>query len=435
MLKKIGLSGWIGIGLLAGVLVGAVAPDFAKQLKPLGDVFIRMIKMIVVPLIFSSLVMGIAGTGDFKKLGRLGGKAILWFELATTLALFIALFAVNIVEPGVGVNLTASGGATDIVNKAASKGQMDHVQMLVNIIPTNIIDAMARGDMLQIIFFSCMFAIAAASLGKEGKQIVDLSKSIAHIMFRVTHYVMYISPIGIFGAIAYTVGAFGIEMLIPLLKLVFTLYAGLIVFLAIVLGIASALTKVNLFKLFFALKEPTILAFTTAASEAALPIAMEKLKKMGIPNHIVSFVLPLGYTFNLDGSTLYSALAVVFIAQVYGVPFPIDQQILMMITLMLSTKGIAGVPGGSLIVVAATSAAFGLPVEGLALILGIDRVLDMGRTVCNLLGNCIAAAIVGRWEHEVSAETLSRYIEHPLTDEEVAALEQKHLEAMAETHA
>ena len=435
MIKKIGLSGWIGIGLLAGVVVGAVAPDIAKQLKPLGDVFIRMIKMIVVPLIFSSLVMGIAGTGDFKKLGRLGGKAILWFELATTLALCIALFAVNVVEPGVGVNLTASGGATDIVNKAASKGQMDHVQMLVNIIPTNIIDAMARGDMLQIIFFSCMFAIAAASLGKEGKQIVDLSKNVAHIMFKVTHYVMYISPIGIFGAIAYTVGAFGLEMLIPLLKLVFTLYAGLIVFITIILGIASALTKVNLFKLFFALKEPTILAFTTAASEAALPIAMEKLKKMGIPNHIVSFVLPLGYTFNLDGSTLYSALAVVFIAQVYGVPFPIDQQILMMITLMLSTKGIAGVPGGSLIVVAATGAAFGLPVEGLALILGIDRVLDMGRTVCNLLGNCIAAAIVGRWEHEISAEDLKRYIEHPLTDEELAAIEQKHVEAMASAHA
>lgn len=434
MVKKIGLSGWIGIGLLAGVIVGAIAPDFAKQLKPLGDVFIRMIKMIVVPLIFSSLIMGIAGTGDFKKLGRLGGKAILWFEIATTLALFIALFAVNITEPGVGVNLAATSGATDIVNKAASK-QMDHVQMLVNIIPTNIIDAMARGDMLQIIFFSCLFAIAAASMGKEGKQIVDLSKSITHIMFQVTHYVMYISPIGIFGAIAYTVGAFGLEMLIPLLKLVLTLYAALIVFLALILGIASAFTKVNLFKLFLALKEPTILAFTTAASEAALPIAMEKLKKVGIPNHIVSFVLPLGYTFNLDGSTLYSALTVVFIAQVYGVPFPLEQQILMMITLMLSTKGIAGVPGGSLIVVAATSAAFGLPVEGLALILGVDRVLDMGRTVCNLLGNCIAAALVGRWEKEISAEDLTRLIENPLTDEEVAAMEQKHLEAMEKAHA
>ncbi len=434
MVKKIGLSGWIGIGLLAGVIVGAIAPDFAKQLKPLGDVFIRMIKMIVVPLIFSSLIMGIAGTGDFKKLGRLGGKAILWFEIATTLALFIALFAVNITEPGVGVNLAATSGATDIVNKAASK-QMDHVQMLVNIIPTNIIDAMARGDMLQIIFFSCLFAIAAASMGKEGKQIVDLSKSITHIMFQVTHYVMYISPIGIFGAIAYTVGAFGLEMLIPLLKLVLTLYAALIVFLALILGIASAFTKVNLFKLFFALKEPTILAFTTAASEAALPIAMEKLKKVGIPNHIVSFVLPLGYTFNLDGSTLYSALTVVFIAQVYGVPFPLEQQILMMITLMLSTKGIAGVPGGSLIVVAATSAAFGLPVEGLALILGVDRVLDMGRTVCNLLGNCIAAALVGRWEKEISAEDLTRLIDNPLTDEEVAAMEQKHIETMEKAHA
>ena len=424
VLKRLGLSGWIVIGLLAGVLVGSVAPDFAKQLKPLGDVFIRMIKMIVVPLIFSSLVMGIAGTGDFKKLGRLGGKAILWFEVATTLALFVGLFVVNVFEP-----------AVDIANKAAAKGEMDHVQMLVNIIPTNIVDAMARGDMLQIIFFSCMFAIAAASIGKEGKQIVELSKDLAHIMFKVTHYVMYVSPIGIFGAIAYTVGNFGLGMLVPLMKLVFTLYGGLALFLILIIAIASFFTKVNLFKLGKVLKEPIVLAFSTAASEAALPIAMEKLKKVGIPNQIVSFVLPLGYTFNLDGSTLYSSLAVVFISQVYGVPFPLEQQLLMVLTLMLSTKGIAAVPGASLIVIAGTAAAFGLPVEGLALILGVDRILDMARTVCNLSGNCLAAAVVGRWENEVSAERLSELMEHPLTDEEVEALEQASFEHVGEQQA
>ena len=430
VLKKLGLSGWIVIGLIAGVLVGVVAPDFAKQLKPLGDVFIRMIKMIVVPLIFSSLVMGIAGTGDFKKLGRLGGKAILWFEIATTLALFVGLFVVNVFEPGVGVNLTATGNAVDIANKAAAKGEMDHIQMLVNIIPTNIVDAMARGDMLQIIFFSCMFAIAAASIGKEGKQIVELSKDLAHIMFKVTHYVMYVSPIGIFGAIAYTVGNFGLGMLVPLMKLVFTLYGGLILFLVIIVAIASFLTKVNLFKLGKVLKEPIVLAFSTAA----LPIAMEKLKKVGIPNQVVSFVLPLGYTFNLDGSTLYSSLAVVFISQVYGIPFPIEQQLLMVLTLMLSTKGIAAVPGASLIVIAGTAAAFGLPVEGLALILGVDRILDMARTVCNLSGNCLAAALVGRWENEVSAERLTYLMEHPLTDEEVDAMEQESFEHVGEAH-
>ena len=434
VLKRLGLSGWIVIGLIAGVLVGSVAPDFAKQLKPLGDVFIRMIKMIVVPLIFSSLVMGIAGTGDFKKLGRLGGKAILWFEIATTLALFVGLFVVNVFEPGVGVNLTATGNAVDIANKAAAKGEMDHIQMLVNIIPTNIVDAMARGDMLQIIFFSCMFAIAAASIGKEGKQIVELSKDLAHIMFKVTHYVMYVSPIGIFGAIAYTVGNFGLGMLVPLMKLVFTLYGGLILFLVIIIAIASFLTKVNLFKLGKVLKEPIVLAFSTAASEAALPIAMEKLKKVGIPNQVVSFVLPLGYTFNLDGSTLYSSLAVVFISQVYGIPFPIEQQLLMVLTLMLSTKGIAAVPGASLIVIAGTAAAFGLPVEGLALILGVDRILDMARTVCNLSGNCLAAALVGRWENEVSAERLTYLMEHPLTDEEVDAMEQETFEHVGEAH-
>ncbi len=420
-LKKLSLSTWIFIGLLAGVAVGAAFPEFSKQLKPLGDVFIRMIKMIVVPLIFSSLVMGIAGTGDFKKLGRLGGKAILWFEFATTLALIVGLVVVNVIQPGAGVDVSMAGGASAASAADAAKKSISGVQMLVNIVPTNIIDAMARQDILQIIFFSCIFAIAAAGSGKEGRAIISLSTDIAHIMFKFTHYVMLASPIGIFGAMAYSVGTFGLGMLIPLGKLVLSLYLALILFLIVTIAIASFFTKVNLFKMIRAIKDPLILAFSTAASEAALPIAMEKLEKIKIPNHIVSFVLPLGYTFNLDGSTLYSALATLFIAQVYGVPMPIDTQIIMLITLMLSTKGIAAVPGASLIVIAGTAAAFNIPVEGIAIILGVDRILDMARTCCNVTGNCIAAVLVARWENEISADELTYAIAHPLEELPIVA--------------
>ncbi len=410
-LKLPGLATQIFLGLVLGILVGGFFPEFGKSLKPLGDIFIRMIKMIVVPLIFSSLVMGIAGTGDFKKLGRLGGKSILWFEFATTIALIVGLVVVNFLQPGVGV--TVQAGDSSAITEAAKKG-IDHVAMLVNIVPTNIVDAMARQDMLQIIFFSCFFAVAAAGCGKEGESIIQLSKSIAHIMFKFTHYVMYVAPFGIFGSIAYTVGTYGFGMLLPLGKLILALYAALILFLCIMLAIASAITRVNMFHLLAALKEPLVLAFTTAASEAALPIAMEKLERLGVPKHIVSFVLPLGYTFNLDGSTLYSALATVFIAQVYGIPFPLETQLLMLVTLMLSTKGIAAVPGASLIVIAGTAAAFGLPVEGIAIILGVDRVLDMARTFCNVTGNCIASVVVARWEKEMSADAPSKAYKNKL---------------------
>lgn len=401
--KGIGLSTQIFIGLLLGIAFGYLFPEYGKALKPLGDVFIRMIKMIVVPLVFSSLVMGIAGTGDFKKLGRLGGKAIIWFEVATTLALVVGLVVVNVLQPGVGV--TASSSVASTVAEAAKKS-INHIDMLVNLIPTNVVDAMARQDMLQIITFSCFFGVAAAAMGAKGRPVIDLAVSVAEVMFKFTHYVMKLAPIGIFGAISYTVGTYGLGMLLPLGKLILSLYFALIVFVVLVLLGASAVVKVNFFHLIRALKEPVILAFSTAASEAALPIAMDKLQKFGVPKHIVTFVLPMGYTFNLDGSTLYSALAVVFISQVYGVPFPIETQILMLITLMLSTKGIAAVPGASLIVIAGTAAAFGLPVEGVAIILGVDRILDMARTACNVIGNCVAAVVVARWENELSDEQL-----------------------------
>ena len=404
-LKQRSLSTYIVLALILGVVVGAVSPDLGLAMKPLGDIFIRMIKMIVVPLIFFSLIMGIAGTGDFSKLGRLGGKAILWFEVATTVALVVGLLVVNLIEPGMGVHIQQ--GMTDAVQKIADHKPLDHIQMIVNIVPTNIIDAMARADMLQIIFFSCIFAISAAKAGKDGQKVIDLSRDITHIMFNVTHYVMKVSPIGIFGAIAHTVAMYGLDVLIPLLKLIGTMYLAIGIFLVILVIGAAVVTKVNLVGFMKVIKEPMVLAFTTSASEAALPIAMEKLERIGIPKHIVSFVLPLGYTFNLDGSTLYSAVAVIFLGQVYGVPLPLGLQIVILLTLMISTKGIAGVPGAALIILAGTATAFGIPVEGVAMLLGIDRVLDMARTMCNVTGNCIAGLVVARWEHEISAEDLS----------------------------
>lgn len=401
--KGLGLATQIFIGLILGIAFGYLFPEYGKNLKPLGDAFIRMIKMIVVPLIFSSLIMGIAGTGDFKKLGRLGGKAILWFEFATTLALIVGLVIVNVLKPGLGVVIT--NGNSEAIAEAAKKS-INHIDMLVNLIPTNIIDAMARQDMLQIIVFSCFFGVAAAAIGKNGRPVIEFATTVANVMFKFTHYVMLLAPIGIFGSIAYTVSTYGLEMLFPLGKLILSLYLALIVFITLIIVIASIAVRVNFFHLLRALKEPLILAFSTAASEAALPIAMEKLEKFGVPKHIATFVLPLGYTFNLDGSTLYSALAVVFISQVYGMPFPIETQVLMLVTLMLSTKGIAAVPGASLIVIAGTAAAFGLPVEGIAIILGVDRILDMARTACNVTGNCIAAVVVARWEKELPDDVL-----------------------------
>lgn len=403
--KGMGISTQIFIALILGIVFGYVFPNYGVALKPVGDMFIRMIKMIVVPLVFSSLIMGIAGTGDFKKLGRLGAKSIIWFEIATTLALFVGLAVVNILQPGVGVNVVAADASA--VTTAAKKS-VDMMQMVVNIVPTNVVDAASRGDMLQIILFSTFFGVAAAAMGPVGKPVVDLSKSVAEIMFKVTWYVMKLAPIGVFALIAFTVGKFGLGMLIPLAKLIGSLYFALILFIALLLTGASIVFRVNFFHLFRAIKEPVMIAFSTAASEAALPIAMEKLEKFGVPKHIVTFVLPTGYTFNLDGSTLYSALAVVFIAQVYGIPFDLSQQLIMVLTLMLSTKGIAAVPGASLIVIAGTAAAFGLPVEGIAIILGVDRILDMARTACNVVGNCVAAVVVARWENELPDSVLQQ---------------------------
>ena len=403
-LKKIrmGLTTQIFLGLLLGACFGYFLPEVGSQLKPLGDAFIRMIKMIVVPLIFSTLIVGIAGTGDFKKLGRLGGKAIIWFEVASCLALIVGLVVVNILQPGVGVSLPSIGAAAG-ANAAATAESFSISMHLLNIIPTNIVEACAKSDMLQIIFFSCFFGVAVAHIGEEkGKLIVDVCRCVCEAMFKVTHYVMLFAPIGIFAMISYTVGTFGLEMLIPLGKLVFSLYFAIIVFLIILAIIASIITKLNFWHIFKVLREPLLLGYSTASSEAALPLAMKCLEKLGLPKHVITFVMPTGYSFNLDGSTLYSSLAVIFLAQMYDIDFGLTQQIMMLLTLMISTKGIAGVPGASIIVIAGTAASFGIPTEGIAIILGVDRIMDMARTFCNIFCNCIATVVVGLWEREIS---------------------------------
>lgn len=401
MKRKIGLSTQILIGLAIGALVGYLFPDFGDKLKPVGDAFLRMIKMIVVPLIFSTLVMGIAGTGDFKKLGRLGGKAIIWFEFATTIALAIGLLVMNLAEPGVGVTLSASAANASHA-AAASQHSVDLVDYAVHIVPSNIIDAMARQDMLQIIFFACFFGVAVAHIGEKGELIVDFCQSVAEAMFKVTAYVMHFAPLGVFAMIAYTVGSYGIAMLIPLGELIVAVAGATTLFICIVALIASAFTRINFFCVIHALKDILFLAFSTASSEAALPGAMKRLEALGVPKPIVTFVMPTGYSFNLDGSTLYSSAGILFIAQLYGIQMPLEHQLLVMVTLMLSTKGIAGVPGAGIIVVAATAAAFNLPTEGVAILLGIDRILDMIRTICNVCGNCMATVVVAFWEKDLT---------------------------------
>jgi proton glutamate symport protein len=385
----------LGLGL--GIVVGYLLPDFAVNLKPLSDIFLHLIKMIVVPLIFGSLVLGIAGAGEFKHVGRIGAKALFYFEIATTLALAIGLAVANILQPGAGV-AAAVGAADPKIEAAKAVGHINWGDFLVHLVPTNIVDAMARGDTLQIVVFATVFGVATAAIGLKGKPVLDLATSVTEVMFKVTEYVMTLAPVGVFAATAVTVGKFGLSVLLPLAKLIGSLYFALALFLVILLVVVCRIIRIPAIGFFRHVSEPFLLAFSTASSEAALPQAMEKMESFGVPKSIVTFVMPTGYTFNLDGTTLYLALATLFIAQVYGIQLGLMQQLAIMAALMLSSKGVAAVPGASLVILTGTLAAFKLPVEGVALILGVDRLLDMARTSVNLLGNCLATAVIARWE-------------------------------------
>ena len=379
--------------MVAGIAIGAAAPATARQLAPVSNVFLRLIRSIIAPLLFGTLVHGIAGGGDLKRMGRIGAKAILYFELVTTAALFLGLGAVNLVRPGEGMKLEAPAAAAGVGTARSSLSDV-----LEHTFPASVIDAMARGDVLQIVVFSFLFGAACAAIGPKAKPVVSFCESLAEVMFRYTKYVMYLAPFGVGAAIAVTVGSKGIGVLFGLGKLILTMYAALVLFVVVVLGAVIRLVRIPLRRFLEAAGEPFLIAFSTASSEAALPLALENMERFGVPKHIVGFVLPTGYSFNLDGTTLYLSLASVFVAQAAGVHMSLGEQLVMMLTLMLTSKGVAGVPRAALVILAGTLSTFHLPMEGVAVLLGVDALMDMARTSVNVLGNCLASAVVARWE-------------------------------------
>ncbi|MBZ5497586.1 MAG: cation:dicarboxylase symporter family transporter [Acidobacteriia bacterium] len=387
------------IGLVIGIFIGWLEPGWGKSIKPMADIFLRMIKMIIAPLIFSTLVIGIAGTGDFRKVGRIGLKAIIYFEIATTVALLIGLVTVNVFKPGqyISQSVTRSSAPPQSASTLIQAHESGS-DFLINVFPTSVVDAMAKGNILQLVIFSIFFGLALAAIGEKGQPLISVLNTVAETMFRFTDFVMRFAPLGVMAAIAWTVGDKGLGVLRGYASLVLCFYGALIFFVFVVLFLVCSMIRVPFMRLFKAIREPFTIAFTTASSEAALPTAMEMMERFGCPRDIVGFVLPTGYSFNLDGATLYLSLASIFIAQVFGIPLDIKTQLAMMLTLMLTSKGVAGVPRASLVILAGTVASFNLPLEGVALLLGIDQILDMGRTATNVTGNCVATAVVARWE-------------------------------------
>ena len=400
---RLSLTGWILVGLVLGGLLGYLRPDWGNAVFFLRDIFLNLIKSVIAPLVFSTLVVGIAGGGDLKKVGRMGVKALVYFEVVTTVALFIGLGVVNLTKPGVGVSLTATGGAA--VQQIQQTQPQTLVQTLVHIFPASVVDAMVRGDVLQIVAFSVLFAMAVWAMGERGRPILRACESLSQIMFRFTGYVMLFAPVGVGAAMAHTVATQGLSVLKNLGLLIGSLYLALAVFVVVVFGAVILLARVPARKFFEAVREPAAIAFATTSSESALPKAMEAMERLGVPPRIVGFVIPTGYSFNLDGTTLY--LASVFVAQAAegsGVPhMGFGQQVVMMLTLMLTSKGVAGVPRSALVILLATLGTF-LPNNigplGVAVIFGVDELMDMGRTCVNVVGNCLATVVVARWEGE-----------------------------------
>lgn len=433
-MKNSKLTTLIFLSLILGVIVGWLAPDFAQKLHPLAVIFLRMVKMIIAPLLFSTLVVGIAGHGDVKSIGKVGLKTLIYFEIVTTLALFIGLLVGNLLQPGAGFGIDASPTNLQTANQMASTvhASSSLSSTLIDIFPTSIVQAMAEGNLLQIVVFSIFMALAICAVGQKAKPVLDILNSLSEVMFKFTEYVMYFAPIGIFGAIAATVGENGIGILAGYAKIIFSLYFALALFVAIVLFIACKIVKISFRNLLSTIKEPALLAFSTASSEAALPKAMKIMEQFGVPKSIVGFVMPTGYTFNLDGSTLYLALGVLFSTQIVGIHLSIEQQLVMMLALMLTSKGVAAVPRVSLIVLAGTLASFHYPVIGVAILLGIDQILDMGRTTVNLVGNCVATVVIARWENEFDYVKMHEFVkENKMSKVNLTVTEQKHEEYSA----
>ena len=392
--------------MLAGAELGADAPSVAVSLRVCSDIFLRLIKTIVAPLILGTLVTGIAGHGSLRSVGRIGLKSLVYFEGITTLALAIGLLAINLSHAGVGLELPPASGSPAVAAPAAPPEHWD--TFLVHIFPENIARAVAEGQILQVAVFAVLFGIALTTVSEQKRlPMLRLCESLSEVMFRFTNVVMYFAPVGVGAAMAYTVGHMGLGVLVNLGKLLLTLYGALLAFALLVLWPVAVLAGVPVRRFLRAVGEPATIAFATATSEAALPRAMEAMEALGVPRHIVAFVIPAGYSFNLDGSTLYLAVASLFVAQAAGVHLSAGQQLLMMGTLLLTSKGVAGVPRATLVVLLATAGTFNLPVEPIFVILGIDALMDMARTMVNVVGNCLASAVIARWEGEFGRGTAS----------------------------
>ena len=395
----------IMIGLVVGGVIGWLRPDWGIAVYFLRDIFINLIKSIIAPLVFSTLVVGIAGAGDLRKVGRMGIKALIYFEVITTLALFIGLAVVNLAKPGVGIILAAPNA--ELVHKITENHPRTLVETLVHIFPSSIIDSLARGDIIQIVAFAVLFAMAVSAVGEKGKPIIRAMESLSQVMFRFTNYVMMFAPIGVGAAMAHTIATQGLGVLVNLGNLILSYYLGLFILVGIVFGLVLVIVRVPIAKFVRAIREPAAIAFATTSSESAMPKGMEAMELIGVPRRIVSFVMPTGYSFNLDGSMVYLATASVFIAQAAetttGWHMGLGQQIMMMLAFVITSKGLAGVPRASILVLFATMNNFipeGLGVVGVAVIVGVDELMDMGRSAVNLIGNCLATIVIARWEGE-----------------------------------
>ena len=420
--QKISLAWQILIALVLGIALGAVLHEqqesrqwlISNILSPAGDIFIRLIKMIVVPIVIATLIVGIAGVGDAKKLGRIGFKTILYFEIITTVAIILGITLANVFQPGHGIDMSTLT-AVDIsqyqkTTEQVQSGSHSLVGTVLSLIPPNIFAAMAHGDMLPIIFFSVLFGLGLSSLPKDHREpLLNVFRGVSETMFKVTHMIMRYAPVGVFALISVTVANFGFASLWPLAKLVMLVYAAIFFFGLVVLGIVARLCKLRITILIRILKDELILAYSTASSETVLPRIIEKMEAYGAPKSITSFVVPTGYSFNLDGSTLYQSIAAIFIAQLYGIELSIGQEIVLVLTLMLTSKGIAGVPGVSFVVLLATLGSVGIPLEGLAFIAGVDRILDMARTALNVVGNALAVLVIAKWENQFDEEKALAY--------------------------
>ncbi|MCA1024920.1 MULTISPECIES: C4-dicarboxylate transporter DctP [Cytobacillus] len=388
-----------------GVLVGLIWPDIGKELQPLGTTFINAVKMVIAPIIFLTIVLGIAKMGDMKKVGKVGGKAFIYFEVVTTLALVIGLLVVNIVKPGDGLNFNElEQGDVSQYTTNAEEG-IDWIEFVTHIVPSNMVNAFAEGDILQVLFFSILFGVALASLGKRGEVITDFLDRLSHVFFKIIGYVMKAAPIGAFGAMAYTIGHFGLGSLAPLAKLMMSVYITMFLFIFIVLNLICKYYGFSLFKYLRFIKDELLIVLGTSSSESVLPRMMDKMERFGASKSVVGLVIPTGYSFNLDGTSIYLSMATVFLAQVFGVDLSIGQQITIILILMLTSKGAAGVTGSGFIVLASTLAAIQvIPLEGLALLLGVDRFMSEGRAITNMIGNGIATIAVAKSENEFDEE-------------------------------